>query len=281
MQRIPDGVLSRHKDVRGRGSHDEMGTRVNAEFAATDDAVDEIFKGLQVGGFNRFLDGGIVAPSLRGKCVQVASQAGLVLVVYTVRWLSPIDEELVGDVVHGPGHALERARHDAATAGAMRKRQGGCEINGVVVGEVAVTRHGVLGAVEDWRPAQVVGRGGPVPVGERSRVTTGVSQILLKHMQEHSVPDQEETVQVDDAGPVDVNDGIVEEAVDGSGVHIRVQLGGLISYAVDGVGVCLSFCGLHRVKVFSDLDVGLGAGLVLSGAFVLEPFVDDGEVCGG
>lgn len=191
-------------------------------------------------------------------------------------WLGTVDQELVGDVVHGLGHALEWTRHDAATTGSVRKRESGSEDDRIVVGEETVSGHGVLRAIEDWRATEVVGGRGPVPVWERSSVTTSLSQILLVDVQEHSVPYQEETVQMDDSGLVDVDDSIIVESINGSWVEGLVELGWLVSQAVDGCGISLAHLLWHGIKVLSDSDVSVSAWLVLSLASN-KVLVDDGE----
>lgn len=273
---VPDGILSRDKDVGGRRPHNEVSTGVNTKTATTDDTVDQVLQGLQIFGLDSSLYGGVVAPCLGGEGVQVTSQASLVLVVDAVWGLGAVDQELVGDVVHGLGHALEWTGHDAATTGTVGKREGWREDDGVVVGEEAVSRHGVLGAVEDWRSTEVVGGGRPVPVWEGSGVTTGLSKILLVDVQEHSVPGQEETVQMNDSSLVDVDDCVVVESINGSWVQGLVELGWLVSQAVDSGGVRLAHLLGHGVEVLSNTDVGIGARLILSLASD-EVLIDDRE----
>lgn len=45
---VPDGILSRDEDVGSRRAHDEMSTGVDTETATTDDAVDRVFKSLEI-----------------------------------------------------------------------------------------------------------------------------------------------------------------------------------------------------------------------------------------
>jgi len=68
------------------------------------------------------------------------------------------------------------------------------------------------------------------------------------------MPCEEETVQVHHVGAFGVNDCVVEEAIDGSGVLLLIKARRLLPHAVDGIGEGLPLLGSQLVKVASYLD---------------------------
>lgn len=69
---------------------------------------------------------------------------------------------------------------------------------------------------------------------------------------------------MDDSGLVDVDNSIIVETINGSWVQRLVELGWLVSQAIDGCGVGLAHFLWHGVEVLSDSDIGVGARLILA-----------------
>lgn len=93
------------------------------------------------------------------------------------------------------------------------------------------------------------------------------------------MPNEEEAIQMDFAGLIDVNNGIIEVSVNGSRVQSLVEFGWLYSQAVDGVCVCFSLGRRHGIKVFSDFDVLFCTWLIFARTILVDPLVNDGEIC--
>ena len=85
------------------------------------------------------------------------------------------------------------------------------------------------------------------------------------------MPGEEETVQVDVLGLIDVDDGVIEIFVDGGRVLAVVQLRRLRHDTFDGIGVCLAFLRLHEIKILAHAHVLRSADGILAWAVLFNP----------
>lgn len=231
---------------------------VNAELRATEDTVEQSIEDCHVGCLHCVLHVCVVVPSLGGVGVQVAGEATLVFVEDRMGWSRSIEQEIDVNRWHSVCHTVEWARHDASTSQAVGNLETWCQLVRLVIGVGAVTGHGVLITVENVGTGEIICSGGPVPIRHCSLEAALFLEVLFEKVDESSMPDEEEAVEMNGTGLVDVNDSPIEVSVDGSRVYFGVKLGWFGAETVDGISKGFPVCRRHVVEVipYSGILVG-------------------------
>ena len=141
MQQIPDRVLRRREEVGGNAPDGKVGAKMQAKVVSGDVAVDGVLEGCNIGRSDGGVNLGLRGESLCDVGIQVAGQAGWVVVEGGGGKRSARESDTNVNGSKGGLVVGKRAAGDATTASAVRNGEVGAEGNGAGVVEHAVAGH--------------------------------------------------------------------------------------------------------------------------------------------